>query len=81
MAKYNVPFPLEASLPNDWRRAASMATRSPGRRNRCATTSPREIEAAGANYFVCDFAFGAISHDDALRSAELFANEVMPAFA
>jgi len=39
-----------------------------------------EVEATGVNYYVCDFAFGTISHEDALRSTELFANEVMPAF-
>ena len=41
----------------------------------------REIEATGVNYYVCDFAFGTISHDEALRSVELFTREVMPAFA
>ena len=40
-----------------------------------------EIAETGINYYVCDFAFGTISHGDALRSAELFAKEVMPAFA
>ena len=40
-----------------------------------------QIEAAGATYFVCDFAFGTIGHDEAMRSVELFAREVMPAFA
>jgi alkanesulfonate monooxygenase SsuD/methylene tetrahydromethanopterin reductase-like flavin-dependent oxidoreductase (luciferase family) len=41
----------------------------------------REIEATGVNYYVCDFAFGTISHDEAMRSVELFTREVMPAFA
>ena len=40
-----------------------------------------QIEAAGATYFVCDFAFGTITHDEAMRSVELFAAEVMPALA
>ena len=40
----------------------------------------REIEATGVNYYVCDFAFGTISHDEAMRSVELFTREVMPAF-
>jgi hypothetical protein len=40
-----------------------------------------EVAATGVNYYVCDFAFGTISHEDALRSTELFAREVMPAFA
>jgi hypothetical protein len=40
-----------------------------------------EIEATRVNYYVCDFAFGTITHDEALRSIELFTKEVMPAFA
>jgi hypothetical protein len=40
-----------------------------------------QVEAAGATYFVCDFAFGTISHEDVMQSVELFAREVMPAFA
>jgi len=40
-----------------------------------------QAEAAGASYLVCDFAFGTIGFDDAMRSVELFATKVMPAFA
>ena len=40
-----------------------------------------QADAAGATYFVCDFAFGTISPEDAIKSVELFAREVMPAFA
>ena len=40
-----------------------------------------QAEAAGATYFVCDFAFGTISPEDAIKSVELFARDVMPAFA
>jgi len=39
-----------------------------------------QAEAAGATYFVCDFAFGTMSCEEAMRSVELFAAEVMPAF-
>ena len=38
-----------------------------------------QSEAAGATYFVCDFAFGTISHEEVTKSVELFAREVMPA--
>ena len=40
-----------------------------------------EIAETGINYYVCDFAFGTISHEEALRSTELFAKEVMPGFS
>jgi len=36
---------------------------------------------AGINYFSLEFAFGDMTSAETLRSAELFANEVMPAFA
>ena len=32
----------------------------------------------GANYFVCSFQWGDLSHDQAMRSIELFTTEVMP---
>ena len=35
----------------------------------------------GANYFVCSFQWGDIQHEQAMRSIELFATEVMPAYA
>jgi alkanesulfonate monooxygenase SsuD/methylene tetrahydromethanopterin reductase-like flavin-dependent oxidoreductase (luciferase family) len=40
-----------------------------------------EIEATGANYMLSWFAFGDMTLAEQLRSVELFAREVMPAFA
>jgi len=40
-----------------------------------------EYVATGANYFVCSFQWGDISHESAMRSIELFAAEVMPRYA
>ena len=37
-------------------------------------------EEFGGNYLLCRFAFGDLSFDESLRSAELFAQHVMPAF-
>jgi alkanesulfonate monooxygenase SsuD/methylene tetrahydromethanopterin reductase-like flavin-dependent oxidoreductase (luciferase family) len=37
-----------------------------------------EYAATGANYFVCSFQWGDLSHEVAMRSIELFTNEVMP---
>ncbi|MCZ6861732.1 MAG: LLM class flavin-dependent oxidoreductase [Alphaproteobacteria bacterium] len=39
-----------------------------------------EAEATGYNYVVLQFAFGTLTRDQVLRSIDLFANEVMPAF-
>jgi len=40
-----------------------------------------EYVATGANYFVCSFQWGDLSHEQAMRSIELFATEVMPRYA
>ncbi|MEE8043146.1 MAG: LLM class flavin-dependent oxidoreductase [Pseudomonadales bacterium] len=39
-----------------------------------------EYAECGANYFVCSFQWGNLSHEHACRSIELFAEEIMPAF-
>jgi hypothetical protein len=40
-----------------------------------------EYVAAGANYFVCSFQWGDLTHRQAMRSIDLFAAEVMPHYA
>ena len=40
----------------------------------------REIEQSGANYYVPRFAYGNLTHEESVRSLELFTNEVMPHF-
>ena len=40
-----------------------------------------EYVATGANYFVGAFQWGDLSHEQAMRSIELFTNEVMPHYA
>ena len=40
-----------------------------------------EYVASGANYFVCSFQWGDLTHEHAMRSIELFAREVMPGYA
>ena len=37
-----------------------------------------EYVETGANYFVCSFQWGDLTHEQAIRSIELFAAEVMP---
>ena len=41
----------------------------------------RALQDAGINYFGCNFSFGGMPQDKVLKSMELFAREVMPAFA
>ena len=40
----------------------------------------QHLEITGSNYFVAAFAFGNLSHEQAMNSLRLFAQEVMPAF-
>ncbi len=40
----------------------------------------QEIEATGANYYAPRFAFGNLTHQESVRSLELFISEVMPHF-
>ena len=79
--QYNVPFPLEASLPPDFETVLERGDAVAGSPATVRDFITHEIAETGVNYYVCDFAFGTISHEDALRSTELFAREVMPAFA
>jgi len=39
-----------------------------------------EYVATGANYLVCSFQWGDLTHEHAMRSIELFASEVMPRY-
>ena len=79
--EYNVPFPLEAALPEDFGILQKHGDAMAGSPAQVRDYIAREIEATGVNYYVCDFAFGTISHAEAMRSVELFTKEVMPAFA
>jgi len=82
------------AVPASWRRAADRGAlsrdvrRTHGAGQRVAG-SPRtvrdfisaEIAATGANYLLSWFAFGDMTLKESLASLELFAREVMPAFA
>ena len=79
-AKYDVPFPLGASLPQEWDALQAHGHAIAGTPSQVRDFIAEAIEASSATYFVCDFAFGSMSHAEAMRSVELFAAEIMPAF-
>ncbi|HEX3881571.1 MAG TPA: LLM class flavin-dependent oxidoreductase [Stellaceae bacterium] len=79
--EYNVPFPLEAALPPDFETVVERGDAIAGTPDQVRAYIAREIEETGVNYYVCDFAFGRMTEAEAMRSVELFAKEVMPAFA
>jgi alkanesulfonate monooxygenase SsuD/methylene tetrahydromethanopterin reductase-like flavin-dependent oxidoreductase (luciferase family) len=39
-----------------------------------------DLEVSGADYFMARFAYGDLTHEESMRSLELFINEVMPHF-
>lgn len=41
----------------------------------------KEYLSTGANYFVCSFQWGDLTHETAMRSIELFSKEVMPGYS
>jgi alkanesulfonate monooxygenase SsuD/methylene tetrahydromethanopterin reductase-like flavin-dependent oxidoreductase (luciferase family) len=65
-AKYEVPFPLGASLPAEWDALQDHGHAIAGTPSQVQDYIAGEIEAASASYFVCDFAFGTIGFDEAL---------------
>jgi len=40
-----------------------------------------EYVATGANYFVCGFQWGDLTHEQAMQSVELFVEEIMPHYS
>ena len=73
-------FPLAAHLPLEWDTAEAMGHGCAGSPDTVRAFVAREA-AAGITYFVSALAFGDLPLAAALRSVELFAGQVMPAFA
>ncbi|HTV90028.1 MAG TPA: LLM class flavin-dependent oxidoreductase [Stellaceae bacterium] len=80
-AQYDVPFPLAAALPLEWDALQAHGHAIAGTPRQVRDYLAGQIEEAGATYLCCDFAFGLMRRDEAARSAELFAAEVMPALS
>jgi alkanesulfonate monooxygenase SsuD/methylene tetrahydromethanopterin reductase-like flavin-dependent oxidoreductase (luciferase family) len=76
-----VPFPLQETLPHEFDRLQSSGHGFAGTPAAARDYIAEQAEAGGVNYVVCDMAFGNIAYDEARRSVELFAQQVMPAFA
>ncbi|MBO9517603.1 MAG: LLM class flavin-dependent oxidoreductase [Porphyrobacter sp.] len=74
-------FPLAAHLPLEWDAAEAMGHGCAGSPETVRAFVQREAEAGGINYFVSALAFGDLPAEAVIRSAELFAEQVMPAFA
>jgi alkanesulfonate monooxygenase SsuD/methylene tetrahydromethanopterin reductase-like flavin-dependent oxidoreductase (luciferase family) len=72
-------FPLEEHLPLEWDAAQAMGQGCAGTPETVRAFVAREIEVGRVTYFVSGFAFGDMPVAAAIRSAELFASEVVPA--
>jgi alkanesulfonate monooxygenase SsuD/methylene tetrahydromethanopterin reductase-like flavin-dependent oxidoreductase (luciferase family) len=64
-----------------WEAAVQNQTVILGSPSRIREQVGRLVEESGCNYVIGSFAWGTLSHQQALRSLQLFASEVMPAFS
>ncbi|RYY92041.1 MAG: LLM class flavin-dependent oxidoreductase [Comamonadaceae bacterium] len=67
-------------IPEDFQAAVAMGVVIVGTPDRVAEVLAREAETAGANYILARLAFGDLTYEESLLSAQLFAREVMPRF-
>jgi alkanesulfonate monooxygenase SsuD/methylene tetrahydromethanopterin reductase-like flavin-dependent oxidoreductase (luciferase family) len=74
-------FPLAAHLPLEWDAAEAMGHGCAGSPDTVRAFVEREAAAGGISYFVSALAFGDLPLPAVERSAALFAQHVMPAFA
>lgn len=77
--KRGVPFPFPYPTTWDEEQAAGMGFA--GSPAQVAEFIAEQAETVKASYMGCGMAFGSMAYEDALRSLELFAAEVMPKFA
>ena len=75
--KFGVEDPAYASTLETARERDAIIAGTP---DMVASEIERQIEEAGLNYFVCRFAYGDLSFEEAAASFERFAAEVMPRF-
>jgi alkanesulfonate monooxygenase SsuD/methylene tetrahydromethanopterin reductase-like flavin-dependent oxidoreductase (luciferase family) len=78
--KYEVPSPLDGVLPEDFADWHAMRGGFAGTPEQVREYIAAEIDEAGINYFCADLAFGDITFDEASRTVDLFAREIIPAF-
>jgi alkanesulfonate monooxygenase SsuD/methylene tetrahydromethanopterin reductase-like flavin-dependent oxidoreductase (luciferase family) len=69
--------PRAAPKDDGGRRAASLIAGTP---ETVAEEINRQVTESGTNYFITRFAYGDLSHEDSMRSLDLFLREVAPRF-
>ena len=64
----------------DWDTATQLETVICGSPARVRDRLSKLVEVSGCNYVICSFAWGTLSHQQTMRSLQLFVQEIMPAF-
>jgi alkanesulfonate monooxygenase SsuD/methylene tetrahydromethanopterin reductase-like flavin-dependent oxidoreductase (luciferase family) len=75
-----VEFPIGGVYPLEFDALQAMGTGIAGAPETVRRYIESAVAATGITYFVCDMSFGSIPFEDASRSVDLFAREVMPHF-
>jgi alkanesulfonate monooxygenase SsuD/methylene tetrahydromethanopterin reductase-like flavin-dependent oxidoreductase (luciferase family) len=78
--KYDVPSPLDGVLPEDfadWHAAGAGFAGTPAQARDYIAAQAQD---AGINYFCADLAFGDLTFEEASRTVDFFAREIIPAF-
>jgi alkanesulfonate monooxygenase SsuD/methylene tetrahydromethanopterin reductase-like flavin-dependent oxidoreductase (luciferase family) len=77
--QYDIPFGL-AMLPLEFEELQNAGGAYAGTAEGARAYIEKQTEASGTNYFVCDVAFGDLTLQEAMRTVQLLACEVVPAF-
>jgi len=77
--QYRLPFGLKI-FPLEFDELQSAGGAFAGTPEGARAYIEQQTETAGTNYFVCDISFGDLTLQEAMRTVELLANQVMPAF-
>ena len=77
--QYGLPFGLKI-FPLEFDELQSAGRAFAGTPEGARAYIEQQTETAGTNYFVCDISFGDMTLQEAMRTVELLAREVMPAF-
>ena len=78
--RYGVPFRL-GMFPAEFAELQKAGGGFAGTAHEARAFIEEQIEMSGANYFVCDVAFGDLTPEEAMGTIELLAAEVLPKFA
>jgi alkanesulfonate monooxygenase SsuD/methylene tetrahydromethanopterin reductase-like flavin-dependent oxidoreductase (luciferase family) len=71
--------PINVHFPDELDELIAMGQAIIGTVEQVGAEVRRQAAASGINYFLCRFAFGDMSHDEAAHSVDLFAKHILPA--